>query len=297
MSEVFTAVDIAKLPFPDFVETVDFETIFAEMLADLQSRDPVFSALVESDPAYKILEVAAYRETLLRTRINEAGKATTLAYATGAALDHIGALFGVARLVIDPGDPENGIAPTIESDAALRSRIQIAPEAYSVAGPTGAYIFHAISADADVLDASAVSPTPGEVVVTVLSRVGDGTADAPLLATVEAALSAETVRPLTDHVTVQSATILTYAVDATIYTYAGPDSAVVIAESQARLNAYIADMHRIGMDVTLSGLYAALHGAGVQRVVLTSPVADIVATSTQATHCTGTTLTHGGVAA
>ena len=46
----------------------------------------------------------------------------------------------------------------------------------SVAGPTGAYEFHALSADGDVKDAAATSPAPGEVVVTVLSRTGDGAA-------------------------------------------------------------------------------------------------------------------------
>ena len=82
----------------------------------------------------------------------------------------------------------------MESDADFRRRIILAPEGYSVAGPEGAYIFHALSADPDVLDASATSPTPGEVVVTVLSRTGDGTAPPELLATVEAAGSADDVR-------------------------------------------------------------------------------------------------------
>ena len=183
----------------------------------------------------------------------------------------------------------------MESDTEFRRRIQLAPEGFSVAGPEGAYIFHALSADPDVLDASATSPTPGEVVVTVLSRQGDGAPSAPLVAAVEAALADDSVRPLTDHVTVQAATIVPYSVQATVYTYAGPDSALVLAESQRRLEAYIEASHRLGRDVPLSGIYSVLHSEGVQRVELDSPLADIVITRTQASHCTGITIIAGGV--
>ena len=79
MAGSFTAVDLSRLVAPTVVETLDFETIFAAMLADLQARDSAFSALVESDPAYKILEVAAYRELLIRQRVNDAGRAVMLA--------------------------------------------------------------------------------------------------------------------------------------------------------------------------------------------------------------------------
>ncbi len=62
----FTAVDLSQLRAPGVIEDLNFETILQGMLADLQARDPEFSALVESDPAFKILQVAAFRELLLR---------------------------------------------------------------------------------------------------------------------------------------------------------------------------------------------------------------------------------------
>jgi len=76
--------------------------------------------------------------------------------------------------------------------------------------------------DADVKDIQAVSPEPGEVVVYVLSRTGNGEASPELLSIVEAALNAEDIRPLTDHVTVSSATIVPYAVEAELITLPGP---------------------------------------------------------------------------
>lgn len=329
MAGSFTAVDLSQLPMPAVVEVIDVETLFNEMLSKLRELHPAFDALVESDPVYKMLQVVAMFRFLDRQRVNDAGKAVTLAYAVGTDLDHRGANVGVSRLVLDPGDPDQSIPPTMESDEDFRRRIQLAPEGFSVAGPEGAYMFHALGADSRVLDASATSPEPddiraivfavlaangasgalttamttalnaatwpGEVIVSVLSREDDGTADAELIANVEAVLAADDVRPLTDHVTVQSATVVPYTVAATIYTFAGPDSSVVMAEANARLDAYIEASHRMGRDVTLSGLYAALHAPGVQRVVLTAPVADVVVDRTSATYCTGRTVLHGGV--
>lgn len=297
MAGGFTAVDLSQLPPPDVVEQLDFETILAEMVADLQARDSAFTAMVESDPAYKILEVAAYRELLIRQRVNEAARAVMLAYANDADLDNLGALFGVQRLVTDPGDPDAipPVPPTYEENDDYRRRIQLSLEGFSTAGPEGAYIFHALSADGQVLDASATSPAPGDVVVTVLSRTGDGTADQALLDAVNATLSAEDVRPLTDNVTVQSATIVNYTVDATLYFYSGPGSEQALANAQAAIEAYTEKQHRLGLDVTLSGVYAALHQPGVQRVELAAPTASIVVDRQSAAYCTGITLVDGGL--
>ena len=295
MASTFTAVDLSRLPAPNVIEQIDFETLLSAALANLRALDSTFDALVESDPAYKVLQVCIYRETLLRQNFNERLRGMMLAYAQQAQLDHLGALMGVSRLVLDPGDPTNGIDPTMESDADLRHRIQLAPEGFSVAGPEGAYIYHALSADAGVLDASATSPTPGEVVVTVLARAGDGTASEALLASVDEALASDDVRPMTDRVLVQSAQIVPYTVEAALHTYAGPDSALVLATAKERLSTYVSESHRLGRDVALSGIMAALHAEGVQRVVLSSPAADIVVDRTQAAYCTDILVTYGGV--
>ena len=89
-----SAIDLSKLPSPDVVETLDFDSIRDAMIEDLITRDPDFTALLPSDPAYKIIEVAAYRELLLRSRINTASQAVMLAFAQGSNLDHLAALFG-----------------------------------------------------------------------------------------------------------------------------------------------------------------------------------------------------------
>jgi phage-related baseplate assembly protein len=293
MAGSFTVVDLSQLSAPEVVEQIAFDDIKALMIADLVERHPEFSALVESDPAYKIIEVCAYREVLVRQRTNEAALAVMLAYARGADLDQLGANYNVARLLIDAGDPDATppVEPTYESDAEFRSRIPLSLEGYTTAGSEGSYVFHGLSADGDVKDIQAVSPTPGNVTVYVLSRTDDGEASPELIATVNAVLNGQDVRPMTDNVTIQSAAIVDYGVTAELVVYPGPDPDVVLAAAQAAIEAYATSVHRIGYDVTLSGIYAALHQPGVQRVNLTAPSANIVAAEGEAAFCSAFTIT------
>lgn len=289
----FTAVDLSRLPAPSIIEVLDFETILAGLVDRVRAEMPDFEPR-ESDPAFKLLLVFAYELQNIRQRVNDAARAVMPAYAVGADLDNIAALFGITRFEITPADVPLGIPAVMESDAEFRRRMVLAPEGYSVAGPEGAYIFHALSADPDVMDASATSPAPGYVVVSVLARAGDGTASPELLATVDAYVSDETRRPLTDAVTVESAEIIPYAVEATLTTFSGPDGGVVLTAAQASLDAYIASSHRLGRDITRSGLFAALHVEGVQNVVLAEPAADLIVSRVQAPFCTGTALAYAG---
>ena len=289
-----TPIDLSTLPAPAVVDTISFETILAEMLADLRARDTAFTALVESDPAYKILEVAAYREMLVRAQVNDAAKSVMLAYATGADLDQLAALFGVTRKTLVAAIPTT-FPPTpavMEADSDLRFRVQLSLEGLSTAGPVGAYVFHALKV-ATIKDVAVESPTPGAVLVSVLSVNNNGVPTTVELDAVRAQLNNEDVRPLTDNVTVQAATIVTYAITATIYVNDGPDASVVLANCQAAAQAYATARFKIGADINLSGIYAALHQSGVEKVVLASPSANLDITSTQAGRCTAITLTLG----
>ncbi|MCA8066575.1 baseplate J/gp47 family protein [Burkholderia sp. AU38729] len=297
-----TPIDLSQLPSPDVVETIDYETLLAARKARFVSLYPAdeqaeiaATLALESEPVVKLLQENAYREIVLRQRVNDAARAVMLAYAVGTDLDHLAALFGVRRLTITPADPEHNVAAVMESDTDLRARTQLAPQSLSVAGPEGAYVSHARNADGRVLDASAVSPAPCEVLVSVLARDGDGTADPALIAAVAAALQADDVRPLTDKVTVRGAEILRYQVRARLVFFAGPDRAVALAEANRAMKKYTESMHRLGMEVTLDGIYAAARAAGVQKVILESPSAGLPATKQQAPYCTGIELIDGGV--
>lgn len=296
-------IDLSQLPAPEVIEELDYETLLAERMATLislypeEEQDAIARALsLESEPIVKVLQENAYREVILRQRINEAAKAGMVAYAIKSDLDQLAANNNVSRLTITPEDASlsPAVAAEMESDSDLRQRIPAAFEGMSVAGPTGAYEFHALSADGKVADASAISPAPAEVMVTILSREGDGTASDELLQTVSDALNDESVRPVGDRLTVQSVEIVKYAVDAVIYVYPGPGVEPVLAAAKAQLSAYITAQRRLGRDIRLSALYAALHVQGVQRVELHQPLADMVLNKTQASYCTAATVVVGG---
>lgn len=298
-----STIDLSQLPAPDVVEPLDYETILAERqaalldLVDEDQRAEVEATLqLESEPLTKLLQENAYRELLWRQRVNEAARAVMLAYSRKTDLDHMAANFEVERLVVAPGNPEASppVPPTLENDEQLRLRAQRAFEGLSVAGPSGAYEFHALSADGRVADARATSPSPAVAIVTLLSVEGDGTASQELLKIVDDALSAEDVRPVADRLTVQSATIINYSVDAELYVYPGPEQEPILAAAKDSLAAYITTQRRLGRDIRRSALHAALHVEGVQRVELVEPASDVVLNVTEAAHCTATSVVIGG---
>nr|WP_314523521.1 baseplate assembly protein [uncultured Lelliottia sp.] len=296
-------IDLSQLPAPDVVETLDYESILAERKATLISLYPedqqeaiARTLALESDPLVKYLEENSYREVLWRQRVNEAALAVTLAYAENNDLDVMAANTNTARLIITPAD-NSTIPPTpavMESDTDFRLRAQQAFEGLSVAGPVGAYEFHGRSADGRVADISVISPEPACVTISVLSREDNGAASDALLAVVRHALNGEDVRPVADRVTVQSAEIIHYTIDATLFIFPGPESEPIRAAAEAKLKAYISAQHRLGRDIRQSAIYAALHVEGVQRVELAAPAADIVLDKTQASFCSDYHIRLGG---
>lgn len=290
-SDIFDGVDLSRLPAPQVIEPLDFATIRLAVVADLVALYPDFSALTPADPAVKVLDLMCYRELLLRARVNDAALAVMLPFAAGADLDQIGARVNLERYELVPADPLTGTAAVLESDADFRARIQRAPEGWSVAGPVGAYVSLAKKAHAQVRIASCISPAPCQVLVTVQSYAGAASPD--ILAAVYDYLNADDRRPLTDQLTVQSATILPYVVHATIRTFSGPSAALIIANARARLIAWQAENELLGRDVTLDAIHAQLRVEGVSKVTLTG-WADVVCNETQAAHCTEIVIVHDG---
>lgn len=272
------AVDLSRLPPPDVVETLDYDAILAAMTADFRGRHPEYSAWVESEPALKLLEVAAYREVLVRHRINTAARSVMLAFAAGSDLGHLAALYGVER-------------GADETDARLLARLQTSLSRFSTAGSKDAYIHHALSADARARDVCVdrVPGSPGNLVITVLGGNPDGSAPADLVAAVRAALDSDTVRPLTDTLQVRAADIAPYRITATLTLETGPSPAVVLAAARAAAERFVHEHNRCGRPVRRALLTAALAVPGVADVNLTAPAADVLPAGHVAPWCTAGT--------
>ncbi|MBC3436060.1 baseplate J/gp47 family protein [Pseudomonas sp. BW16M2] len=292
-----SVVDLSQLPAPQVLESLDFEGVYDEELQRFrQYMGEKWDALLESDPITKLLELGAYRRMQNRARVNDAAKALMLAYARGADLDQLAANVNLQRLVVQAEDL-NAVPPVervLEADDALRERVQLVYEGLTTAGPRNSYILHARNASGRVADATAESPAPAEVVVTVLDLEGTGLAPPELLETVRAHLSDDDVRPVADRLTVQAAEILPYRVEAVLYKAGtGPENEAILAACKARLQAWVNPRRRLGLEVSRSGIDARLHIDGVSRVELVGWT-DIRPTKEQAAWCEAIDVEWGG---
>jgi phage-related baseplate assembly protein len=261
----FAAIDLSGLAPPGIVETLDFEAIVTAMRNDLVQRFPPIAGVIdlESEPARKLIEAFAYRELQLRARVNDAARAVMLASSYGGNLDHLGALFATARLAGEP-------------DERFRRRIQLAPEAFSVAGPEGAYQYHALTVAPWARDVSAVSRRPGVVRVTVLKEGGEPLPTLEEREAIRCHLGNEAIRPLTDVVEVLAPAIRRTRITAKLTLYPGPDGELVRQRALAAVAASTEKNRMLGMNLRRSQLYAALHQEGVHSVELMAPAEDLV---------------------
>lgn len=295
----FDDIDFGDLPLPDVVETLDYEVILATMLARYEVKaqarglDVSASTMLESDPAKILLEVGAEMVVQERQKRNDAATAVMLAKAKGKDLDNAAAHFKVKRQVIDPGDPTAvpPIDPTYENDDALRRRAHLAYEALSVAGPRGAYIYHALSAHPKVKDADAEMTTPGHILVTILSHEGDGTPSEEVLQAVRNKIvpadQLQELRPDSDEVTVAAATVVHYRVEAELELETLPDAEAALSAARTATASYIAKQHKLKKPVAHSGLDGAMHVAAVREVHIIEPGQTLPAQSRTAYYCDG----------
>ena len=171
-------IDLSQVPPPDVVEALGFDAMVDAWWARAVAEEPSLAGLAESDPARKWTRTGAFREGLVRQRVNDAARACMLPSAGGGDLENLAALFNLRREVVAIGDP-SADPPTedvLESDERLRRRIQLFPAAISTAGPKSAYRFHSLNADSRIDDVDVSGPgddsaiDPGSVRVTVLPR-------------------------------------------------------------------------------------------------------------------------------
>lgn len=286
-TNTFFDITLDALPQPDIVESLDVETIITERKARLIELYPACAAVLalESEPLTKLVESGAYRELLLRQRYNEEALALTLAFSSGADLDHIGlTYYQEPRLEITPAS--GSVAAVMETDAAYRRRLQLKPASWSTAGPRDAYLFHALSASSDVLDAGVSTPYPGTTIVAVLGRSESGDPAAGTLDAVTERLNDLTVRPLCERVIVQAAEVELYAAHVRIWTYPGADAAAKTTEATTGLQTLVDSLYAVGLDAARSAIASAAHVAGVQRVEVIEPTDDVVCDATRVARCT-----------
>ncbi|MBB6191511.1 phage-related baseplate assembly protein [Sphingobium wenxiniae] len=260
------ALDLSKLPPPAFVETLDYEAILSALIAAAREEWPDFTPR-ESDPATKILQVFAYREMLLRQRLNDVGRSIMLAFGRDSDLDHLAAFYGVERQLIRAAtDSEPAIW---EDDDSLRARIQLAPEQLPYAGLTGAgYRSRVRRLTPAIKDVASIKRDGGQIDIVLLARDGDGTVSPDIVHLVTQSFQDDDAVQLTDIVTVRAADILPYDVALTLWVRPGPDQSLLRAAAQQAVRGYAALRHRVGAVVFAQMISSAASVGGVEHVTI-----------------------------
>ncbi len=259
-------IDVSRLPKPDAIETLDFETILASRMTDFGKRaeqagfDYDVSEL-ETDPIKIDQEVHALREVLMRSRVNDGIRSLLPAFAKGADLENAVSRANVVRIVtLD----ERGNVIFREDDDALLRRYLASFDA-PAAGSEDGYLAAALKAWPQAHDIRVVNGGAGKVLVYLLGA--DGVA-APLDAVfaVAKALDAKHIRPLTDDVTVSAAAIDRYSLTGKLIVPRGPDPAQVLEAAIRSVKAFGVARYHIGAEIPRDALLSAAYVPNVIRI-------------------------------
>lgn len=165
------------------------------------------------------------------------------------------------------------------TDEEFFELLKASEDAYSTAGPMGAYEYWAKSVSTEIADVKAICPIKdGEIQaghVAIFALMDDGTiATDTIKDLILAACNDDKVRPLTDLVSVEDPLVVPY--DITLTYYISSDTTTAASEIQAQVkeavDAYTAwQCARLGRDINPSKLVSMLMATGIKRVEVTSP--------------------------
>jgi phage-related baseplate assembly protein len=275
---------IAQFGTPNIVATVDFEAELLNLRNNLVSLFPSVASYIdlETEPVQMLMQAFAYKEIILRSRINDAARqSNSIWFATGNTLDYHAAFYDVARLVG-------------EDDDRLRERIRLAILGRSTGGTAHRYRLVAMTASLQVADAYVWRDdlTPNVRVAIRSTDVG-GVASPALLATVTTALNQADVRMVNDTIVVTGAVTTTVTIAARIWLLpTAPDTLLTTLPQTLR---DLWDVQSgLGFNLTTAWLISRLMQPGVQRIELTSPLTDTIVQPSSALAIGTVTLTYMG---
>lgn len=298
----FQIIDPSQLAELSVIEVPDKEAILRERMLQLKaiwtSYDPPYGAEydvegLEFDPIKINQEVTTYFDLMLRDRINQAARATTLAFSSDHDIDVVASRYpgGVPRLAG-------------ESDERYRMRVWLSANAFTSAGVEEAYVFHAMTAQPVLshVTATKIRPRPNDVqvIVTCLRRpepgwlepvvrgsVLDILVDDQLVPTalelqaVRVALNAKGVRPLTDVIVVRAPKIVMADYEIRVWLYPTGIMSSILGNIADNLVKLLANQRLLGHEHSLNAIHAAVKVGGVHSATVDRPALDVFADPTQ----------------
>jgi phage-related baseplate assembly protein len=283
--------NVTRLPAASARTTLQFSVTTARPAA---VAIPAGTQVQTKDGKYSFATSAAVTLAAGSLSVTATGVATTAG--TGAN----GYLPGEIANLVDNVDVDAVVNTTTsygglaaEDDDRLRTRTQLATEAFSTCGPVGAYRFWALSAHQGIVDVAVVSPSAG--VVQVHPLMSDGLPSSEVIALVATMLLDEKVRPLTDLVKVLPPTSHDYTIHVAVTVEDGYDAATVVAKAKTALEIYATGRAaRLGRDIVPAQIISAAAVTGVHDVSVIAPGLLVLGDAEWA-HCTGVSVDLTGV--
>jgi len=158
-----------------------------------------------------------------------------------------------------------------EDDDSLTERAYLFPASYSTAGAEAAYIYWAKTFRPDVADVKVYSPAASQA--TVLFLLDSGFPTEEDIAGMTEFLSAKTIRPLTDRLTVRAPAEVKYNIELTYYidTTDAANALSIQENVNKAIQEYNAWQQRIGRDINPTELIYKIRAAGAKRAAVVSP--------------------------
>ena len=91
------ALDLSQLPAPKVLQTIDFDALLLQVVTFFRDLDPDYIDVIESDPAYNLLQAITYVSSILKAEINKATAAVLITHSTGTDLDNLAVLWSLTR--------------------------------------------------------------------------------------------------------------------------------------------------------------------------------------------------------
>ena len=210
---------------------------------------------------------------------------------------------GTVNMIVDPlpyiaevsNIRESAGGADREGDGNLAERVYLAPAAYSVAGPSDAYRYHTLAARNDIGDVAVSSPEPTHARIVILMADGSLPSET-VLKQVEDSLTGDTLRPLTDLVTVEAPEEIEYSLSFTYYIARSCTgrAASIQAEVNRAVQGYQTWQRTIGRDINPSEAIRRVMEAGAKRIALLEP-AFVPVDSDRVPRMAACSVTYGGL--
>lgn len=184
-----------------------------------------------------------------------------------------------------------------ESDESFAARIFISPGKYSTAGSRDGYEYH-VKDFSSAIGGVHVSSNQAAGTVDIVFVTADGSLPSTeMISAMSKHMSAETLRPMNDLVTVRAPAEVKYTIALTYYINQSDSSRAVAIQQAvtAAVDSYISWQRKIGRDINPSKLLALVMGAGAKRAQVTAPVFTAIPADSIAAIDGTAAITYGGL--